>query len=78
MIKLKLKTRKKKLTHDKAVKMATSKINRLKDRELSDYEGDWQSVYPLLKDGTLDEVFKHKAEDGKMSAKEYKSTMTRI
>jgi len=32
------------------------------DRPLSDWEGDWQSVYPLLLDGTLDPVMAHKAE----------------
>src|SRR3954465_1292681 len=31
------------------------------DRSLSDWEGDWQSVYPYLQDGTLDEVFAYKA-----------------
>ncbi|ENH96888.1 zinc-binding lipoprotein AdcA [Gracilibacillus halophilus YIM-C55.5] len=31
--------------------------SQVKDRSLSDWEGDWQSVYPLLQDGTLDEVF---------------------
>ncbi|WP_078392800.1 metal-binding protein ZinT [Shouchella patagoniensis] len=42
------------------------------DRELSDWEGDWQSVYPYLLDGDLDEVFEHKAEEGDMTAEEYK------
>ena len=42
-------------------------------RELSDWAGDWQSVYPYLLDGTLDEVFEYKAEnDSKMTAEEYK------
>ncbi|MYL29905.1 ZinT/AdcA family metal-binding protein [Halobacillus halophilus] len=45
----------------------------VEDRELTDWEGDWQSVYPYLQDGTLDEVFAHKAEnDGDMTAEEYK------
>lgn len=39
------------------------KIAKLKDRTLGDYKGNWQSVYPYLKDGTLDEVMEHKAED---------------
>lgn len=45
----------------------------MKDRSLSDWGGDWQSVYPYLQDGTLDEVFAHKAEhkDG-MTAEGYK------
>lgn len=45
--------------------------NQVIDRKLSDWEGDWQSVYPHLKDGTLDAVFAHKAEHGDKSAKEY-------
>ena len=44
----------------------------VKDRSLSDYEGEWQSVYPLLKDGTLDAVMEAKAKKGGMSAAEYK------
>ncbi|WP_163539878.1 metal-binding protein ZinT [Gracilibacillus sp. YIM 98692] len=47
--------------------------SQVKDRSLSDWEGDWQSVYPYLQDGTLDEVFSHKAEhDGEKTAEEYK------
>lgn len=44
------------------------------DRELSDWEGDWQSVYPYLEDGTLDPVMEMKAleSDGKKDADEYK------
>jgi len=34
----------------------------VEDRELSDWEGDWQSVYPYLLDGTLDEVLQKKVE----------------
>lgn len=43
------------------------------DRPLSDWEGDWQSVYPHLQDGTLDPVMAHKAEHGEMTADEYKA-----
>ncbi|MCL4066759.1 metal-binding protein ZinT [Pseudomonas sp. GX19020] len=43
------------------------------DRALSDWEGDWQSVYPLLKDGTLDPVMAEKAAHGDKSAAEYKA-----
>ncbi|SDI99783.1 metal ABC transporter solute-binding protein, Zn/Mn family [Billgrantia gudaonensis] len=48
--------------------------SQIEDRALSDWEGDWQSVYPYLQDGTLDEVFAHKAEndDGK-TAEEVKA-----
>ncbi|KAA8819344.1 ABC transporter substrate-binding protein [Bifidobacterium rousetti] len=44
----------------------------VKDRTLSDYEGEWQSVYPFLKDGTLDTVMEAKAKKGDMTAEEYK------
>lgn len=45
----------------------------VKDRELSDYAGEWRSVYPLLLNGTLDEVFDYKAKkSGSMTAEEYK------
>lgn len=43
------------------------------DRPLSDYAGDWQSVYPYLEDGTLDPVWAHKAESGSMSADAYRA-----
>ncbi|MGK0555061.1 metal-binding protein ZinT [Macrococcus capreoli] len=53
------------------------KDEQVKDRQLTDWEGDWQSVYPYLQDGTLDEVFKHKAEtDHSKSEKEYKAYYT--
>ncbi|WP_342526622.1 metal-binding protein ZinT [Chryseomicrobium sp. FSL W7-1435] len=46
------------------------------NRPLSNWAGDWQSVYPYLLDGTLDEVFEHKAEEGDMTAEEYKDYYT--
>jgi zinc transport system substrate-binding protein len=45
----------------------------VKDRALSDWAGDWQSVYGFLQDGTLDPVMAHKAEKGDKSADEYKA-----
>lgn len=48
----------------------------IEDRPLSNWAGDWQSVYPYLMDGTLDEVFEHKAESGDMTAEEYKDYYT--
>lgn len=45
----------------------------VKDRPLSDYAGDWQSVYPLLTAGKLDAVMAHKAEHGDKTAAEYKA-----
>lgn len=56
---------------DKNVYNGYFEDNQVKDRKLSDWEGDWQSVYPHLKDGTLDAVFAHKAKHGDKSAKEY-------
>lgn len=43
----------------------------IQPRTLADWQGDWQSVYPLLQDGTLAPVMAHKAETGSMSAEEY-------
>lgn len=48
----------------------------VKDRSLSDWAGEWQSVFPYLEDGTLDEIFEHKAEEGDKTAEEYKEYYT--
>ena len=49
----------------------------VKDRELSEWNGKWQSTYPLLLDGSLDEVWEHKAEDDdSMTAEDYKNKYT--
>ena len=41
---------------------------------MSDYVGNWQSVYPFLEDGTFDQVFDYKAKlTGKMTKDEYKA-----
>ncbi|KFB08813.1 ZinT family metal-binding protein [Nitratireductor basaltis] len=45
----------------------------VQERTLADWEGEWQSVFPYLQDGTLDPVFAHKAENGDKSAEEYKA-----
>lgn len=37
----------------------------VKDRDLADWEGVWQSVYPYLLNGDLDPVFKKKAAQDK-------------
>jgi zinc transport system substrate-binding protein len=47
--------------------------DQIASRALTDWEGDWQSVYPLLQDGTLDPVMAHKAEGGEMTAEEYRA-----
>ena len=50
----------------------------VKDRTLSDYAGNWQSVYPFLEDGTFDQVFDYKAKlTGKMTQTEYKAYYTK-
>jgi zinc transport system substrate-binding protein len=43
----------------------------IKDRPLTDWAGDWQSVYPYLLDGTLNPVMEHRAESGEKTAEEY-------
>ena len=46
----------------------------VKDRPLSDWDGVWQSVYPLLQSGALDPVFEKKAaKDAGKTAAEYKA-----
>lgn len=47
--------------------------SQVKARGLSDWVGDWQSVYPYLQDGTLDPVMAHKAESGDQTADQYKA-----
>ncbi|WP_285005855.1 zinc ABC transporter substrate-binding protein AdcA [Lactococcus formosensis] len=45
----------------------------VKDRSLTDYAGNWQSVYPLLQNGTLDQVFDYKSKiKGDKSPSAYK------
>ena len=46
----------------------------VKDRSLSDWDGEWQSVYPYVLDGTLDPVMEKKAESGTKTAEEYKES----
>ena len=49
----------------------------VKDRTLSEWNGSWQSTYPLLLDVSLDEVWEHKAEDDDtMTAEDYKKKYT--
>lgn len=43
------------------------------DRPLSDWAGDWQSVFPLLQAGALDGVMAHKAEHGDKTADQYRA-----
>lgn len=60
-------------SHDDDIYAGYFENSQIEDRSLSDWEGDWQSVYPYLHNGTLDEVFAHKAEqDVGKSAEEVK------
>ncbi len=63
-------------THDHGQAGSASKgyfyDSQVKARALSDWEGDWQSIYPYLKDGTLDPVMAHKAEKGEKTAAQYR------
>ena len=45
----------------------------VQDRNLSDWDGEWQSVYPYLQEGILDEVMERKAENGNKTAEEYRA-----
>lgn len=47
--------------------------DQIAQRPLSDWAGKWQSVYPLLRDGTLDPVMAHKAENGGKSQAEHRA-----
>lgn len=52
--------------------------SQVKDRPLSDWSGDWQSVYPYLQSGELDEVFEDKAfHSDNMTAEKYKEYYTK-
>lgn len=42
----------------------------VKNRDLSDWIGDWQSIYPYALNGDFDEYYKLKAEDKKDKSKE--------
>lgn len=39
----------------------------VKDRSLTDWDGIWQSVYPLLQSGDLDPVFEMKAKKNRVN-----------
>ncbi|EAV44252.1 hypothetical protein SIAM614_03800 [Roseibium aggregatum IAM 12614] len=47
--------------------------SQIQPRLLTDWQGEWQSVYPYLQDGTLDPVMAHKADHGSKTAEEYKA-----
>ena len=47
--------------------------SQIEERTLSDWQGDWQSVYPYLQAGSLDEVMAQKAAHGDKTAEEYRA-----
>ncbi len=57
--------------HDSDIYAGYFDDEQVQDRPLTDWEGDWQSVYPYLQDGSLAPVFEHKAENGDKTAEEY-------
>ena len=59
--------------HDHSKEVSTFEDHEVQDRSLSDWEGSWQSAYPFALDGTLDDAFAVMAEEGEMTADEYKT-----
>ena len=47
----------------------------IKDRELSDFAGNWQSLYPLLEAGDLDAYVEHHAEEHEETADEVRKEL---
>ena len=60
-------------SHDEQIYKGYFEDSQIQPRTLADWEGSWQSIYPLLVDGTLDPVLAHKAEHGEKSAEEYRA-----
>lgn len=48
----------------------------IQPRPLSDWEGDWQSVFPYLENGTLDPVLEDRAAHGSKTVEEYRAYYT--
>ncbi|WP_339183498.1 ZinT/AdcA family metal-binding protein [Oceanobacillus sp. FSL W7-1293] len=45
----------------------------VEDRDISDWAGEWKSIYPYFEEGALDEVYEHRAEESDdMTFEEYK------
>ena len=53
--------------HDHEHEHAEIEKDDIKDRDLKDFAGNWQSLYPLLKSGDLAEYVKHHAEENNAS-----------
>jgi zinc transport system substrate-binding protein len=50
--------------------------SQIQPRPLSDWEGDWQSVFSYLQDGTLDPVLEDRAAHGDKTVEEYRAYYT--
>ena len=59
--------------HDHSKEVSIFEDHEVQDRSLSDWAGSWQSAYPFALDGTLDDAFAAMAEEGEMTADEYKT-----
>ena len=59
--------------NDHSKEVSTFEDHEVQDRSLSDWAGSWQSAYPFALDGTLDDAFAAMAEEGEMTADEYKT-----
>ena len=59
--------------HDHSKEVSAFEDHEVQDRSLSDWAGSWQSAYPFALDGTLDDAFAAMAEEGEMTADEYKT-----
>lgn len=57
---------------DKQISKGYFEDSDITDRPLTNWQGEWQSVYSYLLDGTLDGVMEHKAAHGDKTAEEYK------
>ncbi|PRO66425.1 metal-binding protein ZinT [Alkalicoccus urumqiensis] len=57
---------------DQAIYDGYFEDEQIEDRPLTDWEGEWQSVYPYLQEGELEAVMEQKAEeDETMTAEDY-------
>ena len=62
--------------HDHSKEVSTFEDDEVQDRSLSDWAGDWQSAYPFVPDGTLDDAFAAMAEKGEMTAEEIQDLLS--
>lgn len=59
-------------THTRHKEVSYFNDDEVKDRGLDNWQGEWQSAYPLLMKGELDRVFEFKEQEGDKSKEEYK------